>query len=567
MSKNTILFDTTNSLLSDYNDYDIEKIDWVQKLDSNNGTYTTSFIRFDLEELANASYFSDFSNSYFFHSQDIVVKGLSDVAGGYAPDDFSISLKASIMDSINAIMIKFNDIQVTDNSQSLNRFANFQLLHMSEADLKNIGDLIGFFPDTPNIKTSGTYAAGAFTGANSQYAPASMEYNNIIIDQPYNILNGYVPDMLNKGRLERMKSTSFNPQRLLNYYGVNPYGKQQITSLYRSHTNGNTTGTMTFTVYTLIPFPLLHPIFGQTPVCRGVKLNMTIQMNIGNTITCSTDSTTNKIFTGYSLNSKSGSNVCPIMISPLATGAGDTAQIAGTSCKYDATSKKGTIVITNEINTTAKTALYMPQITFTPEFEKKYCEQETKTVQYLDYVVYTPQNLFPLAAGNPANQVLITNSVVRPRDLIIIPEVDSSANGGSAPSSTPFSSSPFTTAPYSKIYNFNVALNGKPIWQQTKNYTYEMYVETMSKLAIDGRQYRKLGISSGLLSKDKWENGYTYYYVDLDHAKFAEDDNIGKSVNISFTNSANVAMDYYCILTRQREFDIDVSTGKIVQKL
>lgn len=564
MSKNTILFDAQNSMASDVNDYEIQRIDWVQMRDSNNGNYGSNINKFDLEALANASYFTDFSSTYYFLPQVITISGVSKTAT--PENDYSVSLKASVMESINSVTIKLNDIQVNNPTQYLNKYANWELLHMSESDLKNIKDLIHFYPDSCTVNKA---------SADSFYAPKDFENNNNIqplADNSKLLVNGFKPDSFNRGRLERMKTTSFNPTRITTYYSANTFNGSlppfEMNKSYVENSATNTTGTIKFTVFSIIPLPFLHPIFRSLPICRGVKLNLQITLNnqcVSTMKIKSADANTCSYITdSYTFSSSNGSNTCPFMVSPCGMGTS-----AGKGLVSDVTAGgETTIVIRNDVNTNGyQPVLYMPQIHFTEDFEAKYCAQEPKTIHYADYNVYNPTGLQSVGGGQSANQILITNSIVRPRDLIIIPEIAPEDNGKFLPSSTPFSSAPFTTAPYAKIYNFNVQINGQNIWSQTKKYTYESYVETMSHLALDGRQFRSFGISSGLISKSDWENCYTYYYVDLNRAKFSEDDNIGKSVNVTLTNGSGLKTNYTCILTYQRELELDVSTGKLVLKL
>ncbi len=561
MSKNTILFDAQNSMSSDINEYDIQRIDWVQMRDSNNGNYGTNIVKFDLEALANASYFTDFSNTYYFYPQVITISGLK--KADIAENDYSVSLKASIMDSLNSVTIKLNDTQVNNPGQYLNKYANWELLHVSQSDLNNIKDLIHFYPDSCSV---------ARASSNSAFAPKDYENNNKIKPALLDLTKGFVPESYNSGRLERMQTTSFNKDRITTYYANATFHNSlppfEMNKSCVDNITGNATGTVKFTVFSIIPLPFIHPVFRSLPICRGVKLNMQITLNnqCVSTIGVASGSANDSAYESFSFSSSNGSNTCPYMVSPC--GKGTSAGQGLVPEVGDAAGSKGTITIRNDVNTNGyQPVLYMPQIHFTEDFEAKYCAQDPKTVHYLDYNVYNPAGLQSVPAGQSANQILITNAVVRPRDLIIMPELSSEENGGYIPSATPFSSAPFTTAPYAKILNFNVQLNGQNIWSQTKKYTYESYVETMSQLALDGRQFRSFGISSGLISKSDWENCYTYYYVDLNRAKFSEDDNISKSVNVTLTNGSNLKTNYTCILTYQRELEIDVSTGKLNLKL
>ncbi len=171
-------------------------------------------------------------------------------------------------------------------------------------------------------------------------------------------------------------------------------------------------------------------------------------------------------------------------------------------------------------------------------------------------MVYSPSSLNSVAPDATLIQESIVNSVTRPRELIIIPQiVDSMKN--------PFSSAPLTTAPYAKITNFNVQVNGANIWQESHNYDYESYLDMIGALVLDGRQFKNFGISNGLISKQDWEKNYTYYYVNLNNAKNSPDDRLGKQISVSFKNVSKKNIRYFCVITRERQLLIDISVGKV----
>ena len=77
---------------------------------------------------------------------------------GDAANEFAACLKNSVLTNLNQVMVKLNDIQLTDNSQLACMYENWELMHLSQNDLKNMKDLINFAPDS---------ATSSFTTANS----------------------------------------------------------------------------------------------------------------------------------------------------------------------------------------------------------------------------------------------------------------------------------------------------------------------------------------------------------------------------------------------------------------
>jgi hypothetical protein len=73
-----------------------------------------------------------------------------------------------------------------------------------------------------------------------------------------------------------------------------------------------------------------------------------------------------------------------------------------------------------------------------------------------------------------------------------------------------------------------------------------------------------LGLSSGLLSQNDWENGYRFCYVDLSRRISQPNDDISRSLQVLFTNSAAFAMDYYFIIGYEKAITISTSTGSLI---
>ncbi len=527
MSKNTIYFDVQDSLASnEINEYDIEKIQYVRWRDSNSKNYNTHIIRHDLESLANNTTYTSFSSGYYYLPQILeFVGGGADV--GNAKNDFAACLKNSVLTVLNQVLVKLNDIQLTDNSQWACMYENWELLHLSTNDLKNMKDLINFAPDS---------ATSAFTSANSPNAPNGYEFNNVIKEalfDPVAGLEGNVRNMVNTGRLDRMMMTSFNPAGVLSYYI-----EGDSSNVQKSYTTG-AADTRKYYIYTYIPLGFLHPIFKKLPVMRGMKLNLQVGVINNYEVTLAHDGTNFTNATSVS-NSSVGNGICPFQISPVKQGFDMT-----TGVKLKLT-----------INEFEQVHLILPQITFTPDFEAKYNNDPVKKISYLDYNIYSPSALTNVSSMGIINQERIVNSVVRPRELIIIPQYEQSLG-------LPFSSAPLTTCPFAKLNNFNVQINGNNIWQESHLYDYQSYLEMIGALTIDGRQYRHFGVSNGLISKQDWDRNYTYYYVNLNNAANSPDDRLGKQISVSFQNISKKNIRYYCIVTRERQILCDVSIGKV----
>jgi hypothetical protein len=297
--------------------------------------------------------------------------------------------------------------------------------------------------------------------------------------------------------------------------------------------------TIRYYIYTYIPLGFLHPIFKKLPVMRGMKLNL--QVGVCNDYEIEFTRSVGNVYDSIAVkNSSVGSGICPFQVSPIGQG----------------NDLPNGFTVKLSINETEQVHIILPQITFTADFEAKYNSDAVKKISYLDYNVYSPSALKGVSTNGIINQERIVNSVVRPRDLILIPQIeDSLANA--------FASAPLTTCPFGKIKNFNVQINGTNIWQESHNYDYQSYLEMIGALTIDGRQFRHFGVSNGIISKQDWDNNYTYYYVNLNNAVNSPDDRLGKQISISFQNLSLKTVRFYCIITRERQLLVDVSVGKV----
>jgi len=528
MSKNSIYFDVQDSLSADeINEYDIEKVQYVRWKDSNSSNYNTHIIRHDLEALANNTTYTSFSSGFYFLPQILEITdggaNINDVN-----NEFAVCLKNSVLTTLNQVLVKLNDVQLTDNSQFACMYENWELLHLSQNDLKNMKDLINFSPDS----STSTYAT-----ADSIFAPKDYEYNNNIKQELFDPAEGYHASSLkavNTGMIDRMLMTSFKPSdaSVTTYYISGTSAEIQ-----KSHVVAGV-NTLTYYIYTYIPLGFIHPIFKKLPVMRGMKLNL--QVGVNNDYQVELTRVVDKITKSEVKNSSIGNNICPFQVSAIGRGHDlpDGAKIKLT------------------INSTEQVHIILPQITFTPDFEAKYNSDPVKKISYKDYMVYSPNSLNNLGENATVNSESIVNSVVRPRELIIIPQNETSLKN-------PFSSSPLTTATYAKIKNFNVQINGQNIWQQSHNYDYESYLEMIGAVAIDGRQFKHFGVSNGLISKQDWDKNYTYYYVNLNNAKNSPDDRLGKQISVSFQSVSKKTLRYFCIVTRERQLLVNVSIGKV----
>ena len=249
------------------------------------------------------------------------------------------------------------------------------------------------------------------------------------------------------------------------------------------------------------------------------------------------------------------------MISPCLKGQGFDP--AGTTACTAAQISLG--VAKNSINATGNTfnhpslsscRFYACMYDFTPSFETLYLSKNsTKVIKYQDILTF---QTLSIPAGGNYNQIL-SNSVARIRKIVGFPQISASANfagtaGFISPMNSPFTSAPTTTTT-TPITNMNVLISGTNLYQANYNYTYESFLQELHKCnSINGGG--SLGLSSGLISQNDFENGYRFIVNDVSRTQSQATDDIGKSVQVIGTNASTMPIDITWVIFYEREFEI-----------
>jgi hypothetical protein len=73
-----------------------------------------------------------------------------------------------------------------------------------------------------------------------------------------------------------------------------------------------------------------------------------------------------------------------------------------------------------------------------------------------------------------------------------------------------------------------------------------------------------LTLSSGLIDEVEWGNLYSYIFVDLSRQLNEASDNVARSIQVTYTNNSQVAMDISWFIFYSREICVNTSTGALV---
>jgi hypothetical protein len=169
-------------------------------------------------------------------------------------------------------------------------------------------------------------------------------------------------------------------------------------------------------------------------------------------------------------------------------------------------------------------------------------------------------------AGGNFSQIL-TNGLSRGRKVVSFTQISASANYAGVGSTistmaSPFSSSPCTTAK-NPITNYNILLSSSNLYQQNYNYSWEQFQQELRKVnSINGGS--SIGLSSGLISQNDFENGYRFLVSDISRSPSEATDNVAKSIQIIGTNSGDKAIDIYVAVFYEREIEVDLATGSLI---
>ena len=570
MSADTFAYQT--STIPQQDDFIMASRQFTWIGDSNGTSYPSGQIVFDLAGLSNSGKFIDWQQTNLVIPLVLNINATAGGAGGFGanPENvFAASFKNGWHHLINSMSVEITNNQVVNLTSFSNLDVNFRLLTKAcYDDVLNFGPTFQFSKDNAeSINFQGTPV-----GAALPVMPNGCgEYNNVITPVAFNPINGWgnTAQRQNKGRLERMNVTSYDPTQ-----GSQPtFTTQAMCNNVGKATCINTAANITYYVLATIPLRMMHDIFRKIPLTMGMYMRLVINTNTAVQVQIGVQAAANGVAATYLNNMQvsSQNGVVPFMLSPIGVGNGFnpnavtsiTASL-GIAKGYGTTANQLTNPILNQCR------IYACMYDMSPSFANTYLNKNpVKRILYNDILSFQSINVLP---GSVTNQIL-TNGVSRPRYLIGIPMLASSyvpsaalnigGGCGYSPMNSPFSSAPGTTCPQARLTNFNVLLSGSNIYQEAYTYTFTSFLQELRQCnCLNGGL--DLGISNGLISSSDYENGYGYVFVNLERKDSQASDDISRSVQVMFTNGSNVALDVFWVIGYSREISISTSTGTLV---
>lgn len=160
-------------------------------------------------------------------------------------------------------------------------------------------------------------------------------------------------------------------------------------------------------------------------------------------------------------------------------------------------------------------------------------------------------------AGQSVN-VTITAGVANARRLVLLPMWQNM--GGSTtpnPEQSIFDTCPATSSPFAALNQLQVYLANKPCYRYPINYNFEQWLMENSQVGANGSMVNEM--TSGLLSKQLFEQNHRFYTVDLSR-RMESEDGMSKSVQVQFTNPGTLSMKVIAILFYEKFWTVDTAS-------
>lgn len=490
--------------------------------DSNQGVYSSGQVQFDLTQISSSSLFFDAKASYLEIPFKIEVEGATNIQTYTALKELPVIMKNGAHNLINSLEVFLSGQQVISTQSFSNIPITYKMLTTtSPSDLKTVAPSLLFSDETD---TDHRYSGDVGHVTSCKKSGGFYNRQKGIVNPAHPRIASFVDDaVLNSCR--------------------QPYAVLRNTVL-------------TINMVATIPLAHLHDFFQQLPLIKGSYLRLVFNLNLpcsaswadatkllteNPTIVSTTQNLPFQL--NLELDETTGNITAPLS---LATAAG----------KIDIKSSVG-----NTFKSSGCT-IHCAMCEFTPMYASEYLKDAVKTIKYTDFLSYN--NLTNVQPGTFV-QHQVTSGLARLRHMLIVPQLSRDTKAGSLlPISSPFCSAPSCTAPYSVLTNFNVAISGRNLYQSNIQYSWEHWLEHVSYMGgIDGNPKSELGLKSGLISEADWQKAYRFIYVNLSNKNEAEDE-VPRSLTVSFTNKCKAALDFYIFLFYEKEVSVDCATGQLI---
>ncbi len=536
-------------------------------VDQQNGNYSNQ-VSWDLTSVVSQNAWMSLQESYVLMPFSTTLS--IGTAVPVLPATFSenkCALKNNFINYVDSIQLFVNGEQMIDQTTYSNMPLNvMDMLTMSQDDLKIKGSSLNIAPDTttsirysgPNATLNGDgYTNGQFLPTAATTTLTSTDFNTmnsglqarsifagaeVLTNATGSAVNGWPP---------AMGSSSTATATLAPYFSQAATGGIAVE------------GAWTYVVY--LPLKRLSDLLAKYPLIKGSQIRLVINFNAGVT-TFTTDTTaTNALLKMTSYTATAGNTNTALFtsgyINPLTT-----------------TSTAGTMLITTRVQSTAvarvaattaqkgfaalpNCRIYVPTYKVNPTYEERLLSNRVQRIRYMDWYQQPILNV----ANSAGFQQVLTTALTNVKCLIMLPFQNGSTGLFNSFTGSQFQScfdtAPATTLPGGMLafQNFNVSVSGINVFNQNQNYCFDNWSQEVQRVSLNGGLSRE--ISSGLIDIQTW-NWSPYVIADLSRRTESADGTY-QSVVVSGTNNSGVAVDYYCFIGFEKEYEIDTLTGAV----
>ena len=548
----SILEDTLHDSAEDDTNFDFINKKVLVYRDINQGSYPANTIDMDLGGAAGNNLYIDWLSAYLHIPMVLEITATAGIIGqsaqAIAEQVFAASFKNNHCNLINSMRIEMNNNELVGTKNFNNLMCQYDMLSSYSLDaVDNYGSVLNFSKLSPESQSFNA------TIGQSGLGSVNTSINEAVFDTS---ANPY--DLANKGRRDRMKTTSFYPGSTAN---AEMLPANYLSDTARDGVVISEADKIVYQVMAKIPMAQLHPWFEKVGMVRNSNYRMIFNTNINSTATLTIDSGGNLTKTEVS----SPNQVLPFQLSPLNAGLPVKAGTAGTIV-----AKLSIVKGANHSHPITQCTMNLPMYQMKPALEDKYLSQRVKKVVFKDYTVFSGGNFQGIGPSGLVNTHL-TNGLNQIRKIIIMPfysqnrgtVVDGNGTDYSVMNS-PWADEPSTLcSPYCPITDFNVQLGGVNIYPQDIKFGYQHFLHEIHN--DDGSVTSGLnpGCSSGLINEETYA---TYPFVVVNIArKVASQDFVTESINLSFKNGGKRRVDYLVFVEHMRTVAVDKATGLYMQ--
>ena len=524
--------------------------------DTNGGSYNGS-ITFDTTVLSNSGRYLDYSDASIQIPIALSMRSTVDIVGaaGTVANAYMLGLKSGSHQLIDSIQVDYQNKNVVQQQSFTNFYVSYKLMsEFSQDDLEKFGDAIGFYPDSPaSVKYSaGVDANGDGVTNNAPYFVAKT-FTNVSSIQGQN-----------EGLAKRIENTAQvstgNGGVITTAASLAPIGKNQFQVIG----GAGVAAIYAFYIIATIRLKDICDFFDKIPLLKGAQIRMNINYNANRTTIASIAGVSFGV-SAVTPPVQLAGRTCPFIFTSGEAGQPMAAvlALADSVITVECNIRRTSVPDSQEHPSLTSCRLFVPAYTMSADIEAKYLTSSPiKTIVYDDIYQFTVTN----TPANGTFNAILTNGILNPQKLVIIPFYNSAAanNGATVFDEfrSPFDSAPATTGPLTSITNFQVQVSGKNMFDHPVNYDFELFLNEVAKSGINGAQ--TTGLTAGLISRKHFQYSYRYYVCDLAR-RLQSADSIPLSVQISGTNNSTKAVDYYCFVTYSRTISLEVASGVVVQ--